>query len=409
MTGPDHSPGTDPPRRGVARRAHVWVVVFVVAATAAPASAAADLTIYSSLPLHGGQRPQTMGVVAGAKRALADAGGIAGGMTVRYVSLDDSTAAVGTWSADVVAGNARLAARDPSAIAYLGEFNSGASAISIPILNAAGIMQISPSNTAIGLTRGGPGAEPGTPARYYPTGRRTFARLVPSDVVQARAGARLLDILGKRRVLVVEDGEIYGHGLAARAAASLRKRGIKVIGMRRLGRRNAGAIARAARQADALYFGGITSNGAPALWRALAGRPDLVKVGGDGIAEPGFFDPAEGGVSSRVARKTYITIATLDRSAYPARGQAIMRALHTTDAYALYGYEAMALALDAINRGGPTRAGALDGLFATRDRDSVIGRYSIDASGDTTATRFGVYRIARRDLRLDRVVDAGPG
>ena len=50
--------------------------------------------------------------------------------------------------------NVRRAAQDESAIAYIGDFNSGASAISIPILNEVPLPQISPSNTAIGLTRG---------------------------------------------------------------------------------------------------------------------------------------------------------------------------------------------------------------------------------------------------------------
>jgi branched-chain amino acid transport system substrate-binding protein len=54
---------------------------------------------------------------------------------------------------------------DPTSIAYIGEFDSGASAISIPILNETQIAQISPSDTAIGLTRDGPGADLGEPAK----------------------------------------------------------------------------------------------------------------------------------------------------------------------------------------------------------------------------------------------------
>ena len=54
------------------------------------------------------------------------------------MSLDDSTAAAGKWDPGATSSNARKAAQDKSTIAYLGEFNSGASAISIPILNEAG-------------------------------------------------------------------------------------------------------------------------------------------------------------------------------------------------------------------------------------------------------------------------------
>ena len=77
-----------------------------------------------------------------------------------------------------------------SAIAYLGEFNSGASAISIPILNEAGILQVSPSNTYVGLTRA-EGAEKGEPDKYYPTGKRTYGRVVPADHIQAAASGLL--------------------------------------------------------------------------------------------------------------------------------------------------------------------------------------------------------------------------
>jgi len=72
--------------------------------------------------------------------------------------------------------NARRAAADSSAIGYIGEFNSGASAISMPILSEAGIPQISPSNTYVGLTRSGSGAAPGEPDKYDP---RWSAALLP--------------------------------------------------------------------------------------------------------------------------------------------------------------------------------------------------------------------------------------
>ena len=106
-----------------------------------------SLTIYSSLPLQGASRPQSEDVIRGEKLALKQAGNKAGDFTIKYVSLDDATAAAGKWEAGQTSANARKAAQDDSAIAYLGEFNSGASAISIPITNEAGILQVSPSNT----------------------------------------------------------------------------------------------------------------------------------------------------------------------------------------------------------------------------------------------------------------------
>src|SRR5919204_6884615 len=119
------------------------------------------LTIYSSLPLQGASRPQTTALVNGVKLALEQAGNKAGEFTIKYQSLDDSTAQAGSWTPEATQANARKVAQDPNAAVYIGEFNSGASAISIPILNQAGVPQISPANTAVGLTTGDPGATPG--------------------------------------------------------------------------------------------------------------------------------------------------------------------------------------------------------------------------------------------------------
>jgi branched-chain amino acid transport system substrate-binding protein len=145
-----------------------------------------SLTIYSSLPLQGDSRPQSESVVNGEKMALAEAGGKVGKFTIKYSSLDDATAAAGKWDPGQTSSDARKAAQDASTIVYLGEFNSGASAISIPILNEANIMQISPSNTYVGLTRS-EGADKGEPDKYYPAGKRTFGRVVPADHIQAAA------------------------------------------------------------------------------------------------------------------------------------------------------------------------------------------------------------------------------
>ena len=383
----------------------VAVLTALVAALLLLAPAArAELTIYSSLPLQGASRPQTTDMVRGMQLALQQANGQAAGQPIRYVSLDDSTRQAGTWTPEAVSENARRAAQDASAIAYLGEFNSGASAISMPILNEAGILQISPSNTANGLTRRGFGADRGEPDKYYPAGGRHYGRITPNDRVQGEAAGALMKRDRVRRALVLHDGEIYGRGLARQAAAAARRRGIRVVVRQASPRgRNFRALARAARRVDGVFFGGITANGAPELWRTLyRAKRSLKLFAGDGVAESGFTERI-----GRAARRTKVLVATLNPQSYPPAAQPVYAALGpNADPYAIYGYEAMALALDAINRGGPTRKGAIDAFFATRDRDSVLGRYSIDPNGDTTLTAYGVYTIEDRQLVFDSVIDA---
>jgi branched-chain amino acid transport system substrate-binding protein len=111
------------------------VILAVVAGTlvaAAPAAAQQPLTIYSSLPLVGAQGASVEDVLLSEQLALEQAGGRAGQFPVRLVSLNDGTQQAGTWDPSRVSANARRAAEDPSAIAYVGDFNSSASAISLP-------------------------------------------------------------------------------------------------------------------------------------------------------------------------------------------------------------------------------------------------------------------------------------
>ena len=123
-----------------------------------------ELTIYSSLPLQGTSKGQSEAVINGEKLALKEMNGKVGKYTIKYVSLDDSTAQnPGTADEGQTAQNARKAVQDESTIFYLGEFNSGGTKVSLPILNKANIPQISPSNTYVGLTTDAPGSEPGEP------------------------------------------------------------------------------------------------------------------------------------------------------------------------------------------------------------------------------------------------------
>ena len=101
---------------------------------AASETAGNQLTVYSSLPLQGETAPISQQIIGGEKLALARAGGHVGPFKVSYVSLDDANPANGQWSPGETAGNAKQAAQDTSTIAYLGDYDSGATAISLPNL-----------------------------------------------------------------------------------------------------------------------------------------------------------------------------------------------------------------------------------------------------------------------------------
>jgi branched-chain amino acid transport system substrate-binding protein len=376
------------------------------------------LTIYSSLPLQGASRPQTTAMVSGIKLALEQAGNKAGDFTVNYQSLDDSTAQAGNWTPEQAQANARKASQDDSTAVYLGEFNSGASAVSIPILNEAGVPQISPANTYVGLTSDAPGSEPGEPDKFYPTGQRTYVRIVPIDTIQAAALATVMKEDGCTKVQLANDKEVYGAGLAKNVQSSAEEQGMDVISNEAIDKNQPNYRSLASKAngagADCFIYTGVTANNAVQLFKDFsAAIPDAKLYGPDGICEAGFADPKEGGIPADVAAKFKCSVATLSPDEYPPEGQEFFDQFEkkynepNPDPYSIYGYEAMRLALDAIQRSGTgEKADIVKALFDTKDRQSVLGTYSIDENGDTTLTDYGVYTIKGGELTFDTTVKA---
>jgi len=359
-----------------------------------------NLTIYSSLPLQGASRPQSLDVINGEKLALKQRGGKAGKYTIKYVSLDDSTASAGKWEAGQTSSNARKAAQDKSAIAYLGEFNSGASAISIPVTNEAGILQVSPSNTQLGLTKSGPGATAGEPQKYYPSGPRNYGRVVPVDTIQGAAQAQYMKDEGVKSVYVLDDKEVYGQGVAANTKGSAEKAGIKIAGTDSWDGKapNYRALASKIKSsgADAVFIGGIIDNNAPQLAKDLyAAMPTAKQFGPDGVATGEY--PKQ--IPDAVQKQSYLTAPTVAPNELPPEGQKFYKdyeAEYKTpqdqiDPYAVYGYEAMSDVLDAVTKGGNDKAAVIKAFFDTKKSNSVLGPYEIDKDGDTTLTLYGAY------------------
>jgi branched-chain amino acid transport system substrate-binding protein len=235
--------------------------------------------------------------------------------------------------------------------------------------------------------------------------------------VQAGALAAAMRDRRCRRVALLDDGEIYGRGIAIWARRYARRIGLKVVARLMIDRRAGGyrALARElrARRANCVAYGGITANNAVRLFRDLArALPRARLFGSDGIAESGFADPRQGGVPAKVGRRVLVTVATLAPSAYPAEGQDFLRRYAERyrdphpDPYAIYGYEAMRFVLDTVAAAGSDRRAVIERLRDMPARAGAIGTYRFDPYGDTTLRSFGLYRVRRGALEWAGAVEA---
>jgi len=366
----------------------------------------ATVDIYSSLPLQGASTSQTIPLVNGMKLALSQAGGKAGQWTVNYQSLDDSTAAAGKWDPGQTAANARKVATDPKAVYYIGEFNSGASEVSIPILNQAGLPQVSPANTYVGLTTNLPGSAPGEPQKYYPSGTRTYLRIVPIDSIQAASDLIAMKQAGCTKVAIANDKEAYGSGLATLLGLEKGFYGVNIVSNTGIDpttpnfRSYASTIQ--GQGADCFFFAGITANGAVQIVKDVNSALPKAKIfGGDGVCSDTWTSAAKGGVPASIDPLIQCTVATLNLTSYPG-GKDFLTAYQAKygtanpDPYAIYGYEVMKLGLDTIAKlgaQGNSKSDVLKALFATTARNSVLGTYGFDKNGDTTLKAYGLYKV----------------
>ena len=381
-----------------------------------------NLTIYSSLPLQGTSKEQSEAVINGEKLALKQAGNKVGKFNLKYISLDDSTAQnPGTADEGQTAQNARKAVRDKTTIFYLGEFNSGGSKVSIPILNKAGIPQISPSNTYVGLTVAQPpGTEPGEPQKYYPKKTRTYARVVPKDDIQGAALVTTMKEDGCKSVHIFNDKTTYGAGLAKNIESSAKEQGITVEGNDGTDKNAPNYRSLAAKvKADCFVGSGVTGENYVQVFKDVAAANKTAKLyGPDGVAEASFTDPKKGGIPTEVGNRTQVTVATLGLEEF--RDRKVVKAVKffedfdatyndkSPDPYAIYGYETMSLALATLKAvGGQAndRAAVAKQLVNnTKDRDSVLGTYTIDKNGDTSLTDYGLYSIKDGEPTFTKVI-----
>lgn len=351
------------------------------------------IKIVSSLPMTGSANAQTTTIINGIRMAIDEAGGKAAGMSLAFEAWDDASAKKGDWDPEVEAANAERAAKDPDIMVYIGTYNSGAAKISMPVLNRANLVMISPANTYTGLTKPGMG-EPNEPEVYRPSGKITYFRVIPADDLQGRLGAVWMKEMGGKSVFLLDDRGLYGKGLADVFEVTANEIGIQVLGREGIdpkAQEYRGLMTKIGqRRPDWVYFGGTTQTNAGQLVK------DLVAVGlkakvmvPDGCFENAFIEAAG---PSNANERAHVTFGGLPPEKLTGRGAEFVDRYrkkygNAPEAYAVYGYVAAQVAIDAINRAGKKDREAIRAaVAATEQKDGVLGTWKFDDNGDTTAT-----------------------
>jgi branched-chain amino acid transport system substrate-binding protein len=382
-----------------------------------------DVLIASDFPLQGSSRTQTIQIVGAIRYLLDKQGWKAGDYNVAYQSCDDATAQAGKWDSGKCSQNAQAYAQNDKMVALIGTFNSGCAQIIIPVLNQApngGIAMMSPANTAVCITEGGPGCENTEPDKYYPTGTRNYARVAPHDAYQGAALAEFMQEQGVKSVYILNDKEFYGLGVATNLRNAAEAVGIDVAGFEAWDPKAAsyeGLFRKIGGSgADAVFLGGlIDENGAKVIKDKVAvlgpnsGRVKLYAP--DGFTTQQTIDEA-----GRAAQDMFMSVAGVPIDEFVGAGKEFADEFKGTlggkpiDPYAIYGAQAAQIVLDAIAASDGSRADIIKKMFETKVEDGLIGSFEINENGDPSQAGGAVvgFTIYRATTKLEAVKTLSP-
>jgi branched-chain amino acid transport system substrate-binding protein len=363
------------------------------------------IKIAVELPFQGSEKATSDPILNGIRLAVKDAGGAVGGYAVTVPDsavYDDSLN--GAHDPQTGANNMTKIVADPDVAAVIGPVNSSVAKAQIPISNAAGLLQCSPSNTNPDLTKG-------DPAKQLRTKPNNYIRVVTTDDVQGPAASQYIhDVLKKNSVYIIDDTETFGKGIADSFEADFKSRGGTVV-------KHDGApkttqdyvsimTAAKALKPEAIYFGGVTATGGARILLAAvqAGLGDVPYVGPDGIndgtgeTKDSFLNLA--GASAKNAFSTLAGPGTFEKK---DAFDAAYKAEYGVDAtgYAGQGYACAQVVLDAIKRAGATNpakdalkeAVRAAGTDTTVKYDTIVGSISFDENGDTSQKIVSIYGV----------------
>jgi branched-chain amino acid transport system substrate-binding protein len=378
------------------------------------ASCQGSITVASDLPTSGGDAAIGGGTEQGVHLAVTQAqqAKLFGGCTITYIPKNDASVALGKHDPAQGAQNMTELAANQAVVGVVGPFNSGVAVAEMPISSAAGLVQISPSNTDPGLTIAGSDPAIDTASLHKnPDGKNTYFRVISNDTVQAKVMATYAtQTLGLKSFYDISDNETYGKDLSNYFDADIKQLGGTIVkrddttdySPEKFQSLLTGV---ASLKPAAVFYGGVASNGSGVLWAAMRTVGlNATFLSGDGTVDPQFFKDA--GAAAASDTKTFASSApdttTLSSAqsfitAYKAayNGQAVV-------AYSTYGYDCMNILLQAIKsvlvqNGGKIpasatafRADVVTAVAAT-NYTGTIGHTQFDSVGDTLNHSFSIY------------------
>ena len=287
-----------------------------------------------------------------------------------------------------ISDQARTAIQDQTAIAYVGEIVPHSSYASLGITNALDLLQVTPTDTALELTQASP-VVPGSPGVYYQsfsTYGQTFVRVVPTTAQEAKAQVQEMQALGVTKLYVSDDGGPYGATIANAVKHDV-SGSMSVVG--------------SLSAADGAFYGTSSPAGAERFFaRGASSNPSLKLFAPSALDDPTLAPQFSGAGNLYISAPGFLK-QNLTPAGTTFASQFTTAYGHAPVPQAIFGYEAMSAVLAVLREAGSqanNRATVVHDFLAIKNRQSVLGTYSISSTGDTSIAPFVFSRVRQGKL-----------
>jgi branched-chain amino acid transport system substrate-binding protein len=387
------------------------VAIIVTACSSTPSGSGAaaggtPIKVGIELPMTGGEAPNGVPTANGVQLALEQ--NKVDGYNITINQQDD--AVNGKHNADQGAKNMQTLANDPEVLFVVGPYNSSVAQAEIPVTNAAGLMQCSPANTAVQLTKPWGNAKP-TDLRTTNPDKIAYVRVAATDDIQGAGGADIAaNTLNAKTAYVLDDTQTYGKGVADAFETAFKTFGGTVAkrdGVPDTTTDFTSYVTTAkGLNPDVIFYGGVTTSGLGLFRKQMAQQGlDIPMVGADGIVDgsaataSSFLNIAGDGDAN-----TYGTVAAIHDIPNKDKFAADYKAKFNTDpgSYSAPGYACTQVFLQALKAVGASAGGDMAKLREAirayvadpaNSYDTVLGKFNFDKDGDTSQHVISYYQF----------------
>jgi branched-chain amino acid transport system substrate-binding protein len=284
---------------------------------------------------------------------------------------------------DTATGPVTALINNPQVLGIVGLPFSGESRAVGPALNAAGIVNITPSATNPGLTQ---------------NGWTNFFRGLGNDAVQGPAiGRYIQQRLNAQKVCVIKDDSDYGIGLAGTVTQALGPAASCQVDVKTNQREFSAVIGQVQQQApQAIFYSGYYQEAAPLIQQMRDAGVQTTFIGPDGVKDEQYVVNAAGSADG-----TLLSCPCVPQEGFTDFTNAYRQAFGVPpQTYSAESYDSTTILLRGLDQGIADRAGLLNHV-RNYNGQGLTKRFQWGPTGELTNTPVWMYRVQGNTIVTD--------